>query len=133
MMRALITAGIVAAGATHFGATSETALGYGLVVLAVGWYLAPVWRRLPGIARRSRQAVQRRRSSTRARRAHRPAPRLVTPAPAQGPPALTQVNHHHHYYDGVRSRPAHHRNLLGIPEKGRQQIAHDIVFRTIDE
>ena len=78
MIRALITAALLAGAAMHFfGAQPDVAIGYSLVVSLTLWFFWPLLRRIPRLGRRGR-----RRATSR------------TPAPA---PHLTQINHHHYY------------------------------------
>ena len=88
MIRALVTAALLAGAATHFfGIAADVALGYGLVLSVTVWYFWPLLRRIIYLLRRRTRRTQRNR----------------TPTQVTATPHLTQINHHHHYYGGVPS------------------------------
>lgn len=120
MIRALITAALLAGTAIHFGVDPNIALGYALV-LAIGlWFLWPPVRVIARLVRR------------RSRRSHpHRTPARVTPAA----PQLTQINHHHHYYAGLppaaapTPRPDYSRPALPLRTEGQKR--HDAIYDTI--
>lgn len=127
MTRALITVVLIAVAASHFGAPTQ----YSIAALLICWYLWPLMRRLPPAARRARRALLRTRRAPQ-RRPARPGGHPVVPPSAI--PALTQINHHHHYY-GHPAAPMPARpdlSLRGLPYKSEQQLAHDAIYTTID-
>lgn len=122
MLRALIAAALLTGAAVHFlDAPPDAALGYSLVACLILWFAWPLARRL------TRPALRTRRRRT---------PRRGRGTPATPAPALTQINHHHHYYGPVAVPPAAAPQpdpmLLGLPRRGRQQMAHDAIYNTID-
>ena len=118
MIRALITAALLAGAAMHFfGAQPDVAIGYSLVVTLTLWFFWPLLRRIARLARRRRRRHQ---------------PNRAAPAPH-----LTQINHHHHYYGGVppaapatMPRPDYSRPALPLRAEG--QKAHDAIYDIID-
>jgi ABC-type nickel/cobalt efflux system permease component RcnA len=123
VLRALIAAALLTGAAAHFlGAPPDVTLGYILVLCFSLWFTWPVARLAARLMRRARR-----------RRQRRTAPK--SPAPA---PHLTQINHHHHYYgagmpptvSAAPPRPDH--TLPALPQRGRQQTAHDALYDTID-
>ncbi len=80
MIRALVTAALLACAATHFfGTAPDVAIGYGLVLSLTVWYFWPLLCRIVQLLRRS----------TRRTRPNR------TPSQLTATPHLTQINHHH--------------------------------------
>lgn len=122
MIRALVTAALLACAATHFfGTAPDVAIGYGLVLSLTVWYFWPLLCRIVQLLRRS----------TRRTRPNR------TPSQLTATPHLTQINHHHHYYGGVASstpaampRPDYSRPAL--PFRADGQKAHDAIYRIVD-
>lgn len=123
MIRALITAALLAGAAMHFfGAQADVAIGYSLVLSLTLWFLWPLLRRIARLARRRR-------------RRHKPSRTPNRTAPA---PHLTQINHHHHHYYGVAppappgamARPDYSRPALPLRTEG--QKAHDAIYDIID-
>lgn len=122
MIRALITAALIAGTAMHFGADPTTAAGYALVLSITLWFLWPPVRTVVRMIRR------RRRHST-----HRTPARTGTAAPQ-----LTQINHHHHYYypshppaAAAASAPRPDYTRPALPLRSEGQRAHDAIYRTI--
>ena len=120
MLRALIAAALLTGAAAHFfGAPPDVTLGYILLICVTLWFTWPMTRLAARLMRRAR----------RRRSPRRTAPN--TPAPA---PHLTQINHHHYYYGvmppAAPQRPDH--TLPALPQHGRQQMAHDAIYDTID-
>jgi ABC-type nickel/cobalt efflux system permease component RcnA len=123
VIRALITAALLAGAAIHFfGAKADVAIGYSLVLSLTLWFFWPLLRRIARLARHRRRRHQPSRTPNRA-------------APA---PRLTQINHHHHYYGGVppgapaaaMPRPDYSRPALPLRTEGQQ--AHDAIYDIID-
>lgn len=122
MIRALITAALLACAAMHFfGVQADVAIGYSLVLSLTLWFFWPLLRRIARLARRLRRRRQPSRTPNRA-------------APA---PHLTQINHHHHYYGGMpptapaaMPRPDYSRPALPLRTEG--QKAHDAIYDIID-
>ena len=121
MIRALITAALLAGAAMHFfSADPDVAFGYSLVLSVTLWFFWPLLRRILRLVRR------------RGRRRRPPSRTPKAPAPH-----LTQINHHHHYYgQGCRLRPAamprpdYSRPALPLRTEG--QKAHDAIYDIID-
>lgn len=135
MLRAIITAVLVTSVAVHLGVPTEDALGYSIVVVIGVWYLWPALRRVPSAGRSARRILTGGRPRpARAASAARPCTAGAGPAAAPVTPALTQINHHHHYYGDTVLRPAGRpgHGLLGLPQRGRQQLAHDAVYTMVD-
>jgi ABC-type nickel/cobalt efflux system permease component RcnA len=122
VIRALITAALLAGAAIHFfGTQADVAIGYSLVLSLTLWFFWPLLRRIARLARRRRRRHQPSRTPNRA-------------APA---PHLTQINHHHHYYGGMppvppgaMPRPDYRRPALPLRTEGQQ--AHDAIYDIID-
>lgn len=120
MLRALITAALLTGMVVRLlDAPADVVLAYTLGLCATLWLTWPALRYAARLARRARQRRKRR--------------RLVPDAHAPAP-HLTQINHHHHYYGAPPPQPAQRRghSLPALPQRGRQQVAHDAVYRTID-
>ena len=122
MIRALIAAVLLTGAAVNFlGAPTDAALGYSLLLCGSLWFTWPARRWAARLIRR----IHRRRHPRRAT-SHAPTPHL------------TQINHHHYYYGGIpptaTPAAAQHPNYsrLALPQRSRQQIAHDTVYNTID-
>jgi hypothetical protein len=121
VIRALITAALLAGAAMHFlGVQADVAIGYSLVLSLTLWFFWPLLRRIARLARR-----RRRRQTSR------------TPNRAAPAPHLTQINHHHHYYGGMpptapaaMPRPDYSRPALPLRTEG--QKAHDAIYDIID-
>jgi ABC-type nickel/cobalt efflux system permease component RcnA len=128
VIRALIAAVLLTGAAVHFGAPADAAVGYALVLCFGFWLTWPVVR---FVVRRRRHAGRRRSPS-----------RVAPITPAAPVPHLTQVNHHHYYYGGLPpappmapAAPAWPRpdyTLPALPQRTRQQMAHDAIYDTID-
>ena len=122
MIRALITAALLAGAANHFfGAQPDVAIGYSLVLSLTLWFFWPLLRRLARLARPRRHRHQRSRT-----------PNRTTPTPH-----LTQINHHHHYYGGLppmapaaMPRPDFSRPALPLRTEGQKE--HDAIYDIID-
>jgi ABC-type nickel/cobalt efflux system permease component RcnA len=121
VIRALITAALLAGAAMHFGVDPNIALGYALVLTVMLWFLWPPVRVITRLIRRRRRRSHPNRTPARA-----------TTAAA---PQLTQINHHHHYYAGLppaaapSPRPDYSRPAL--PERTEGQKRHDAIYDTI--
>ncbi|ORX14124.1 hypothetical protein [Mycobacterium xenopi] len=123
MLRALIAAALLTGAAVHFlSVPTDVALGYGLVLCLTIWFTWPAARFAARMIRRARRRHRRGRATTQ------------MPAPA---PRLTQINHHHYYYGPLPPAsaaapqcPDH--TLPALPQRGRQQKAHDSIYNTID-
>lgn len=114
MIRALISAALLAFALHLCGVAPDVAIIYSLTVCAAVWFTWPLLRTLIRLARRRRH----RRHPTR------PAPTRTAPGTQ-----LTQINHHHHYYSGM-PRPDFSRPALPLRTEG--QKAHDAIYDTID-
>ena len=120
MIRALITAALIAGAAMHFfAAPPDVAIGYSLVLTFTLWFFWPLLRRLARLVRRRRHRLSR------------------TPTRTAPTPHLTQINHHHHYYGGLPATPAaamprpdYSRPALPLRTEG--QKAHDAIYDIID-
>ncbi len=119
MIRALITAALIAGAAMHlFHTDAYTAFGYSLVLTLTLWFLWPLLRRIL-------------RLSTRRRRRSPSPTRTATPSTQ-----LTQVNHHYHFYgqaphtSAAMPRPDYSRPALPLRTEG--QKAHDAIYDIID-
>jgi ABC-type nickel/cobalt efflux system permease component RcnA len=121
VIRALITAALLAGAAIHFfGAKADVAIGYSLVLSLTLWFFWPLLRRIARLARRRR-------------RPHQTSPSRAAPAPH-----LTQINHHHHHYYGAvppappaaMPRPDYSRPALPLRTEG--QKTHDAIYDIID-
>lgn len=125
MIRALITAALVAGAANQFlHVPIDAALGYALVFCVAGWYIWPLLRRpVRFLLRRLRP----RRARTRSAPARRPAPAPQRPVPAQ----ITQINHHH-YYNGMPTQPGAQMRpdytLSALPRRTEGRIASDEIL-----
>lgn len=130
MIRTLITAVIIGSIATHFGVPTTSALGNTIATALILWYLWPALRHLPRTITRIIRALRGRRTARR-RQSRAPAPGKTPSTSAQ----LTQINHHHHYcdhHDPQHPAPRPAPNLLGLPQRGDQQIAHDTIYDVIE-
>lgn len=122
MIRALITAALLAGAAMHFfGAQTDVALGYSLVLTLTLWFFWPLLRRIARLARPRRH----RHKTSR------------TPNRAAPPPHLTQINHHHHYYGGIppaptAAMPPPDYSRPALPLRTDGQKAHDAIYDIID-
>lgn len=122
MIRALISAALLACVLHLFGAAPDVAIVYSVAVCVAFWFLWPLLR---GVIRLARRRRQRRRP-----------PRRAPDRPAPGP-QLTQINHHHHYYAGLppaRPRPMPRPDFSrpALPLRTDAQKAHDAIYDTID-
>ena len=122
MIRALISAALLASALHLCGVAPDVAIIYSLTVCAAVWFTWPLLRALIRLARRRRQR----------RRPTRTAPARTAPGPQ-----LTQINHHHHYYSGMppaapRPMPRPDFSRPALPLRTEGQKAHDAIYDTID-
>lgn len=132
MIRALITAVLIAGAATHYlDVPLDAALGYAFVLCVGGWYLWPALRRpLRYVTRFLLRRLRPRRRTGRAV-APRPAPARATTAPRDVPAQITQINHHH-YYNGIPPQPGAPMRpdytLTALPRRTESRIASDEIL-----
>lgn len=132
MIRALITAVLIAGAATHYlDVPLDAAVGYAFVLCVGGWFLWPVLRRpLRYVTRFLLRPLRPRRRTGRAI-APRPAPARATAAPRDVPAQITQINHHH-YYNGMPPRPGAPMRpdytLTALPRRTEGRIASDEIL-----
>lgn len=123
MKRTLVIAFILTAVIAHrFGLPFAEVATYTFTACVATYLLYPT------MARQIRQRRRARRNKARTRnQATRQPASTVKPSAAQH---LTQINVHHHYYNGapIAAHPAPVPARLGIPQRGRQQIIHDNIY-----
>lgn len=132
MIRALITAAILAAAAIHYASIpADTAIPAALIVCLGLWYLHPALKWLTRVLRSIRTGTRATYRFLFRRRPNRRAP-AATPkvAERQQPTHLTQIVNNHFY-----AWPQHllrHADpvpgQLGIPQFGEQQLRHNEIF-----
>ncbi|SIJ21393.1 Uncharacterised protein [Mycobacteroides abscessus subsp. abscessus] len=137
MIRALITAAIIAGIAMHFDAPAEDAVVYAVFGCLVLWYLAPVLKRLPRMVSRVLRRV--RRVARWVARLFRPRKRRVvaratTTRSVSGSVPAQHITVNHNYFmlgalpAGWAGRPDVVPGQLGIPQFGEQQLRHNEIF-----
>lgn len=132
MIRALITAVLIAGAATHYlDVPLDAAVGYAFVLCVGGWYLWPVLCR--PVRYVTRFLIRRLRPRRRTGRAiaPRPSPARATAAPRVVPAQITQINHHH-YYNGMPPQPGAPMRpdytLTALPRRTEGRIASDEIL-----
>ncbi|SKT85610.1 hypothetical protein [Mycobacteroides abscessus] len=121
MKRTLVIAFILTAVIAHRFALPFAEVATYTFTACVATYLL-----YPTMARQIRRRARRNKARTR-NQATRRSDNAAKPSATQH---LTQINVHHHYYNGapVAPRPAPVPARLGIPQRGRQQIIHDNIY-----
>ena len=131
MIRALITAAILAAAIHYASIPPDTAIPAALLVFLTLWYLHPALKWLTRVLRSMRTGTKVAYRFIFRRRRHRRTPAATPKAPArQQPTHLTQIVNNHFY-----AWPQHllrHADpvpgQLGIPQYGEQQLRHNEIF-----